>query len=218
MNDALEVCHRLFEAYGPRHWWPGDGPFEVIVGAILTQNTAWTNVEKAIANLRAARVLSAAGLAGLSPDELAELIRPAGYFRAKSRALHGFVDHLFACHGGELARIFAAETGALREELLALRGVGPETADSILLYAAERPVFVIDAYTVRIGSRLGWGEPGKGYDWWQHLFESALPRDATLFNEYHALLVHHGKYVCRARGPLCDACVVAHMCPRVGIG
>ncbi len=206
------VFDRLLAAYGERHWWPGDSPFEVIVGAILTQQTAWANVEKALANLRAANVLSPDGIRATSEGELAALIRPSGFYRGKARKLKAFIVLLDERFGGDLDLLLAAPGDDLRAALLGTHGIGPETADSILLYAAGRPYFVIDAYTRRVFSRLGLSPAGDTYDAWQRLFMRELPPDAALFNEYHALTVEHGKRVCRP-APLCQQCMLLDVCP-----
>ena len=216
----LDVYGRLHEAYGPQRWWPGETPFEVIVGAILTQSAAWTNVEKAIANLKAAGALSPEGLARLDEGELAGIVRPAGYFNAKARKLKAFVEMLRAEFGGDpstplrtgLERMLAAPVAELRPLLLATHGIGPETADAVLLYAAGRPAFVIDAYTRRLFSRLAVAPDRDTYDAWQALFAGNLEPDAALFNEYHALIVRHGKERCRRR-PVCDGCPLLAVCP-----
>lgn len=205
------VYDRLYAAYGPQRWWPGDSPFEVIVGAILTQSAAWTNVEKALSNLKAVGVLSPEGLAGLGEEDLAALIRPAGYFNAKARKLKSFVTLLFDRFGGDLERLLSTPLEELRPLLLATHGIGPETADSILLYAAGRPVFVIDAYTRRLFERLGLRPDRDTYAGWQLLFASGLPQDAALFNEYHALIVRHCKDVCRSE-PRCRGCPLLEAC------
>lgn len=207
----LAVYERLAAHYGPRHWWPGDGPFEVIVGAILTQQTAWTNVERALANLRAAGALSPDAMRVLLEDELASLIRPSGFFRTKARKLKALLDLLFDRFDGDLDRMLAAPGDELRELLLATHGIGPETADAILLYAASRPYFVIDTYTRRTFSRIGIRPARDTYDAWQALFHNRLSRDVAFFNEYHALIVEHGKDVCRAN-PRCGECVLADAC------
>ncbi len=208
----LEIYRRLDAAYGPQHWWPGETRFEVIVGAILTQSAAWANVEKAIANLKAAGALSPEGLACFSKGELARLIYPAGYFNAKARKLKAFSALLSQRFDGQLERLLAAPVEELRPLLLATYGIGPETADSILLYAAGRPVFVIDAYTRRLLSRLGMTPDRDSYDSWRALFMDSLEGDAALFNEYHALVVRHGKEVCR-RQPRCEVCSLLEGCP-----
>ncbi len=214
-DRLLEVYRRLYGAYGPQRWWPGETPFEVIVGAILTQSAAWANVEKAIANLKAADALSPRGLARLSEGELARLVYPAGYYNAKARKLKAFVEMLDSRFGGELERLLTTPQDELRRLLLATHGIGPETADSILLYAAGRPVFVIDAYTRRLFSRLGVAPPRDSYDSWQALFAEELEPDAALFNEYHALIVRQGKEVCH-REPRCDVCSLLDVCPTGG--
>jgi len=216
-DRLLEIYRRLYAVYGPQRWWPAETPFEVIVGAILTQSAAWANVEKAIANLNAADALSARGLARLSEGDLAGLVYPAGYYNAKARKLKVFVEMLGSRFGGELERLLATPREELRGLLLATHGIGPETADSILLYAAGRPVFVIDAYTRRLFSRLGVAPPRVSYDSWQALFMENLEADAALFNEYHALIVRQGKEVCRRR-PRCDVCPLLDVCPTGGSG
>ncbi len=209
-----EVYERLLGAYGQQGWWPGDTPFEVMVGAVLTQNTAWTNVEKAIAALREADALNPPALRTRPLDELAALIRPSGYFNAKARKLRALGEYLGE-HGDDVEALFSSRPmDELREELRGLHGVGPETADSMLLYAGNLPSFVIDAYTIRILTRLGIlnVDSKPSYADAQAMFHEALPRDAALFNEYHALFVAHGKDVCRARRPLCGECVLAAEC------
>ncbi len=183
------------------------------MGAILTQNTNWGNVEKAISRLKEADRLTAAGIAALAPEELAELIRPAGYFNVKARRLQAFVTFLHRRAAGNLERLFAGDWPQLRQELLAVQGIGPETADSMLLYAGNRPSFVVDAYTRRIFSRLGLVAADIGYEPLRAFCMARLPADAALFNEYHALLVEHGKQVCRTR-PRCDECCLAAHCAR----
>lgn len=204
-ETLIDIYHRLFKAFGPQHWWPGETHFEIIVGAILTQNTSWTNVAKAIANLQAAGCLEPERLHALDAAELEPLIRPAGYFRLKAKRLRNFTQWLFDEYGGALDALDAVETRRLREELLGISGIGPETADSILLYAMDRPVFVVDTYTARIAVRHGLIEPDINYEQLQYLFESNLEPDVTLFNEYHALLVRTGKDFCKPT-PRCEAC------------
>jgi len=206
-----DVYHRLYAAYGPQGWWPGRSPFEVVVGAILTQAAAWTNVEKAIDNLKAAGVLSPQGILDTPVDELARLVYPAGYYKAKARKLKAFVEMLFERHGGDLDRLFALPLLELRRELLATHGIGPETADAVILYAANQPRFVIDAYTRRVFGRLGLAPPRDDYGSWQRLFEGALPPDVSLFNEYHALIDRHAKTYCR-KEPLCAQCFLREVC------
>ncbi|HKI61986.1 MAG TPA: endonuclease III domain-containing protein [Mariprofundaceae bacterium] len=206
----MHVFRLMLEAYGQQHWWPGDSPFEVMVGALLTQNTNWQNVEKAITNLKSAGMLSAGSISGCELPHLETLIRPSGYFRQKAVRLQTLCR--FFLEQGEIPGLQAAGTDDLRHQLLALNGIGPETADSILLYALNRPVFVIDAYTRRIFARLGIIGPDAGYPELQNYFTSRLPADAAMFNEYHALIVQHAKQHCRVR-PDCTACPLGHICP-----
>ncbi len=210
-----DLYTRLFAAYGEQHWWPGETPFEVMVGAILTQNTAWANVERAITALRQADALSPRALRALPLERLAALIRPSGYFNAKARKLRALGEYLGA-HGDDIEALFRSRPlDELRDELLMLHGVGPETADSMLLYAGNLPSFVVDAYTIRILRRLGVIQPDERatYDAVQALFHAALPRDARLYNEYHALFVAHGKDICRAQRPRCESCSLLPDCP-----
>ena len=199
------IYELLYDAFGPQNWWPSETSFEVIVGAILTQNTNWANVEKAIANLKSADCLDPQVLRHIDPARLAEFIRPAGYYNLKSRRLKNFVDWLFDDYEGDLDNLQSVDTNRLRTELLSIKGVGRETADSILLYALDRPVFVVDAYTARVTIRHGLIERDAGYEQLRELFESNLPQEIQLFNEYHALLVRAGKQFCkrRARCPGC---------------
>ena len=211
-SEALtDIYNRLFDRYGPQHWWPGDSPFEVIIGAILTQSTAWTNVEKAIANLKAEGLLDAKSLDAIETEKLATLIRPSGYYNTKAAKLKAFVERLNQEHGGSLDRLFELDTSDLRKEMLSIHGIGPETADSILLYAAHRPIFVIDAYTKRIIGRLGLAPSSDCYEAFQQLFMDRLPHDEGMFNEYHALFVRHGKEVCR-KTPRCEGCCLLDIC------
>lgn len=204
---------RLFDAYGPQHWWPGETAFEVMVGAVLTQNTAWRNVERAINRLGAANALDVAALRALPHAELAELIRPAGYFNVKARRLHALCDFLIAEAVADAPARLAerAPLPALRAKLLGVHGIGPETADSILLYALGLPSFVVDAYTRRIFGRLGLLAGAPSYADVQATFARELPHDVALFNEYHALIVAHGKDVCRVN-PRCAICALAGVC------
>lgn len=211
-KTLLDIYNRLYACYGPQHWWPAEDAFEVIVGAILTQSAAWTNVEQAISNLRAANSLTPAAIHQLPPDRLAHLIRPSGYYNAKALKLKAFAERLHSRYGGDLGRLFALDTAALRQELLSIHGIGPETADSIILYAAGRPIFVIDAYTWRILGRLDLAREANSYQALQALFTQNLPQDEGLFNEYHALLVRHGKGVC-CRVPRCPHCCLRELCP-----
>ncbi len=194
----------LFAAYGPQHWWPARTPTEVIIGAILTQNTAWRNVERAIANLGEANALDWTRLRDLPPEQLAELIRPAGTYQVKTRRLKAFIAWFWERYDGDLERMFATALPTLREELLSVSGIGRETADAILLYAGQLPSFVVDAYTARVLYRHGLIDEPADYDEIKDLFESSLPTDVPLFNEYHALLVQVGKLHCRPRARCAD--------------
>ena len=209
---ALRSAYQLMRAhFGHQHWWPGETPFEVCVGAILTQNTSWSNVERAIANLKAARVLEARKLFVLEESKLAALLRPAGYFNVKARRLRSFLRVLVEEYDGDLGRLFAGESAAVRERLLAINGIGPETADSMLLYVGGHHRFVIDAYTKRIFQRHGWSGAEAGYEDLQRLCESALdqkPHGERLdyWQDYHAQLVMVGKGFCRPRQLRCSEC------------
>lgn len=210
-NRLLEIFDLLLAYYGPLFWWPAESPFEVCVGAILTQNTNWGNVEKAIANLKSEGLLSPEALEDIDADRLAEVIRPAGYFNVKSRRLKDFIDWLFREYGGSLDGMFCGDWRELRRELLTVRGIGPETADSILLYAGHKPSFVVDAYTKRLFSRLGIIGESASYEEVRALFMENLPPDAALYNEYHALIVEHCKQFCRKK-PLFGQCPLKGMC------
>ncbi|MFZ2147458.1 MAG: endonuclease III domain-containing protein [Sedimentisphaerales bacterium] len=208
----IEIYRLLYDAFGPQHWWPGETQLEIITGAILTQNTSWANVEKAITNLKSANCLTPKKLRHVDTVQLAHLIRPAGYYNIKANRLKNFIDWLFDNYDGELTNLESIDTDQLRAELLAIKGVGRETADSILLYAFDRPVFVVDAYTARIVFRHGLIGPDADYEQLRELFESSLPQDIQLFNEYHALLVRLGKEFCRpkARCPRCPLGKLPH--------
>jgi len=207
-----DIYRRLHDAYGPQHWWPADSALEVIVGAILTQNTTWHAVEKAIARIKGRRLLSITALHQTPIDKLAHLIRPAGYFRLKARRLKNLIDLLVGDYSGDLERMGGLPARELRDKLLAVNGIGPETADCILLYAFGRPVFVVDAYTLRVMSRHRLVPPKARYGELQGLFMRHLPPDAAVFNEYHALLVQVGKRHCR-RTPSCPGCPLEALLP-----
>jgi endonuclease-3 related protein len=217
MSTLTQAYERLLTAFGPQHWWPGDSPFEIVVGAVLVQNTAWRNVERAIDNLRAVCPMEPRSLYALPPEELAELIRPAGYFQVKTRRLRHLLKFIIDRYDGSLDAMFGTDLGTLREELLAIHGIGPETADAILLYAGGLPTFVVDTYTHRVLARHGWIEYEADYHEIKEHFESALPADAQLYNEYHALLVRVGKDFCRRGAPNCAACPLADLLPEGGI-
>lgn len=210
-----EVYNRLLGHYGPQGWWPAESPFEVIVGAILTQSTAWVNVEKALASMKSKGCWSFEAIASLPPGELAEIIRSSGYFNAKARKLQAFASHVLENYGGDLDEMFAMDVANLRSELLSIHGVGEETADDIIVYAAGKPSFVMDSYTRRIIDRMGLTPAGRnpGYRSYQALFQGNLPSDTALFNEYHALLDHHAKMTCTKREPRCLECCLADLCP-----
>lgn len=215
----MEICRVLetMHAWRKWHWWPDGDPFEVAVGAILVQNTAWTNVERALERLRAAGALSPEAMSSLSQEGLEELVRPSGQYRTKARKLRAFLGLVESA--GTLEALLSLDGTALRERLLATWGIGPETADAIVLYAARRPAFVIDAYTQRLFGRLGLG-PGEGaaYDCWQSYFTSALARDRDLWARYHALIVLHCKHLCRKRRPRCGDCALRTECTFAGAG
>ena len=200
-----EIYRLLYDEFGPQHWWPGETRFEIITGAILTQNTNWANVEKAIKNLKSADCLTPEKIHHLDAAQLAQLIRPAGYFNIKAKRLKNFINWLFSNYNGELTGLESVDTDRLRAELLTIKGVGRETADSILLYAFDRPIFVVDAYTARVVFRHEIISPEADYEQLRELFESSLPADIQLFNEFHALLVRVGKEFCRPKAR-CAGC------------
>ena len=204
-EQLLEIYRVLLAFFGPQHWWPGETPIEIAIGAILTQNTSWSNVEKAIANLKAAGCLDACRLHELDMEKLETLIRPAGYFRVKAKRLRNFTTWLCDRYGGDMQNLEGIAAARLREELLGISGIGPETADSILLYALNRPVFVVDTYTARVMVRHGLIGPDLDYQQLQDLFMSNLEPDVALFNEFHALLVMTGKDYCKPH-PKCPGC------------
>jgi endonuclease-3 related protein len=204
-EQLTEIYDLLFDRFGPQHWWPGQTQFEIITGAILTQNTNWANVEKAISNLKSAGCLAPEKLALLDVSRLAELIRPAGYYNIKAKRLKNFMDWLSENYEGQLTNLEDVDTDQLRAELLAINGIGRETADSILLYAFERPIFVVDAYTARIAYRHQLIQPDADYEQLRELFQSNVPEDIQLFNEYHALLVRVGKEFCKPKAG-CPGC------------
>lgn len=207
------IFDRLYRAYGPQGWWPGDGPFDVVVGAILTQSTAWSNVEMAISKLKSANCWSLEAIHGISQQELAIIIRSSGYFNTKARKLKAFAAHVYDNYGDLMVFLSKQDIVQLRQRLLAIHGIGPETADDILVYAAGKPSFVIDSYTKRILERVGVEPLGGGdeYHRYQELFHSSLDSDVTLFNEYHALLDRHAKEVC-TKTPQCEGCCIQDIC------
>jgi len=211
MTEKLALMYKkLYVCFGPQHWWPGETPFEVAVGAILTQNTNWSNVEKAIANLKKDKVLNPRALHDMSHARLASLIRPAGYFNIKAKRLKNFIGLLINEYHGSMSRMKREDLRSIRKKLLFVNGIGPETADSIILYALEKPVFVIDAYTKRVLSRHNILAHDASYDTFQGLFHSKLKTDVRLFNEYHALFVRLAKENCRTK-PICAGCPLEGM-------
>ena len=212
---AQQVYQHLYDELGPQHWWPGQSPLEVMVGAVLVQNTAWKNVERAIDNLREASLLTPQRLLDAATDEIEELIRPAGYFRQKTKRLRGLIEFVIREYGGSIDAMREADTSQMREQLLALHGIGPETADSILLYALEKPILVVDTYTHRIFARHGWIAYEADYHQLQQHLTSELPAETLLYNEMHALLVNVGHHHCR-KTPRCDQCPLREMLPESG--
>lgn len=212
-QKLLEIFTCLLAHYGPQHWWPAEEPFEVMVGAILTQSAAWTNVEKAIHNLKTAGMLNPASLRSFALEELAGVIHSCGYYNMKARKLKALAEWFSFEFSDNLEDMQQADPAVLRTSLLGVYGVGEETADSILLYACEKPVFVIDAYTRRIVDRLGFRVRGTKYSDYQSFFLAGLKTDIHLFNEYHALLVALGKTNCKKK-PLCRTCCLADLCEK----
>jgi len=208
----MDIYRALFGRWGPQHWWPGDTPLEISVGAVLTQNTNWRNVEKAIANLKKNRALNVRALEQAPAGKLAEWIRPAGYFNVKAKRLKAFIGTVRETSGYTMSRMAGIETGELRRILLETSGIGPETADSILLYAFERPVFVVDAYTRRMLTRHHWIAQNASYADIAELFTDALPNKTQLFNEYHALIVKLGKEHCK-KNARCEGCPLEKWLP-----
>jgi endonuclease-3 related protein len=239
VEQVQQIYRKLAREWGPQHWWPAETPFEVIVGAILTQNTSWTNVERALTNLRAAGMLNLEGIRNIGLGDLESLVRPSGYFRQKAQRLKDLVAFIDARYGGSLERMFATSTAELRSELLTQNGIGSETADSILLYAGLHPVFVVDAYTRRILERHAVLRGSAKYDDIRLLVEHALMHEdapcvanqrarpvahspstmstakqsqrARVYNEMHGLLVQVGKHYCHKQQPHCDGCALGEL-------
>lgn len=209
----IDVYDTLFSKYGPQGWWPGEGPLDVVIGAILTQNTAWSNVEKAITNLKMSNLWALESIHRSSQADLASVVLSSGYFNQKARKLKAFAEHIYIKHEGDLAKFLNQELSCLRKELLSIYGIGPETADDILVYAAEKPSFIIDVYTKRILGRLGFFDikPRARYEDYQKLVQDQLPQDVRLFNEFHALLDNHAKLICK-KSPICSECVLIDVC------
>lgn len=210
MNEVIRVYRALLDRYGPREWWPADTPFEVMVGAILTQRTSWANVELAIRNLKDSGLLDAKRLASARPRKVMELVRPSGFYRQKAERVMNIARH-FGSNYSSLDLFFEKPVPELRSELLELDGIGKETADSIILYAGEKPIFVVDAYTRRLCERLGLEVDTTSYDRIQSFFQGNLPEDVELFKEFHALIVHHCKERCRTN-PYCEGCPLVRKC------
>lgn len=208
----MQIYNLLLGYFGPRHWWPAKTDFEVIIGAILTQNVAWKNVEKAIRNLEIHGLLDPYLLVNAPVELVEEAVRPTRYYRQKAERLRGFCEYLARIHQGELERLFALDIKELRAELLSLKGIGKETADSIILYAARKPVFVVDAYTRRVFYRLGLLPEDASYDQMQDFFMRHLPPDTSLYNEYHALIDGLGNRICFNKKPGCEVCPLAGIC------
>ena len=211
-KKLLKLYDDLYAEYGELNWWPAETPFEIIIGAILGQATAWRNAAKAIDNLKAANLLDPKGMSKLSQDELERLILPSGYYRAKAKKVRAFLAHLQAHHNNQLNSLFDQELPTLRAELLSIYGIGEETADCILLYAAKKPSFVVDTYTYRLFERLGWFTGKFHYSRLRGIFMENLPHDRQLFNQYHALIVRHGARVCQ-KTPQCHKCMLRSQCP-----
>ena len=207
-KTLLQYFEAMAAHYGTTHWWPGESAFEIAIGAILTQNTAWTNVEKAIVALKAADLLSPGAMVGYALEDLEQAVRPSGYFRQKAKRLRIFCQHLIDHYEGDIEIMTRRPLAVLREELLALHGIGPETADDILLYACGKPVFVVDTYTRRIFSRHGLVDPKIAYEALRAFFEETLPGEVPLFKEYHGLVVWTGKDFCK-KNPQCEGCPLA---------
>ena len=211
-KQLFNIYQILSDHFGPRHWWPADSPFEVVIGAILTQNTAWTNVEQAIRNLKQADALTIEKLSNLPIQQLEELIKPSGFFRQKASRLQNFAKHLQEEWQSDLSAFCSGPLNDARDRLLARPGIGPETADSILLYAADRPSFVVDAYTSRIFVRLGFLHGREKYNEIRLLFMQNLPEQTELYNEYHAQIVQLAKSYCRKNKTLCSECPLNGAC------
>lgn len=211
----LDIFKILHSQFGPQYWWPGDSAIEIVIGAVLVQNTSWKNVEHALRNLRDHGLFDFDRLHALDQNELERLVQPAGFYRVKAKRLRNLLNFLATFHQGSLERLFELPLEEARRQLLGVNGVGPETADSILLYAGRLPLFVVDAYSRRVLVRHGWLPSGVGYHEMQQLFHSQLPADPLLFNEYHALIVRLGHLHCKTH-PVCEGCPLAGYLPRSG--
>jgi endonuclease-3 related protein len=207
----LKIYKSLYDFFGPLNWWPGDTPFEIMVGAVLTQNTSWSNVEKAISNLEKEDLLEPWKLYRINREELAHLIKPSGYYNIKARRLKNFLNLFINDFEGSAEKMFSGDSWELRKKLLKVNGIGPETADSILLYAGNKLFFVVDAYTKRIFSRHKLISEDASYHQIQEFFSQNLDRDVKLFNEFHAQIVMLGKTTCTSRNPNCAKCPIAYL-------
>jgi endonuclease III related protein len=214
-NQYQRIYHILNLHYGPQHWWPADSPFEVMIGAVLVQNTTWKNTSTAITSLKQAGLTSPSAINKISNDHLASLIVSSGYFNIKAKRLRALCEWLV--EHGDIEQLKQLPLESIRKDLLAVHGIGPETADDILLYALDKPVFVIDAYTRRLFSRLGLVKHDAAYEELRTGFEQALEKDVSLYNQYHALIVVHGKNICMTR-PLCQLCCLNEQCDKKGLG
>lgn len=209
-KELLDIYDSLLKEFGHRNWWPADGPFEVIIGAILTQNVSWKNAKKAIDNLKEAKKLDPLALYNSEPKDIAPLIKSSRFYNMKAEKINSFMDFYFREYGGSLEKMSAEDPALLRKKLLAVKGLGEETADAIMLYACNMPIFVVDAYTKRIFSRYGTFDEEPSYREVQEYFMANLPRDTALFNDYHAQIDHLGHSVCKTV-PLCDSCPIASL-------
>jgi endonuclease-3 related protein len=211
-RTLISIYDRLYDHYGPQDWWPADSDLEIIISAILTQSASWRNVEKALNALKVRNLMDVDALRSIDQSRLAQVIRPSGYFNAKAAKIKAFVAMLDEHYRGRLGMLLSEPLDAIRERLIATPGIGPETADAIVLYAAGLPTFVIDAYTRRIMRRIGLGPANDSYEDWRRFFLESLPADPTMFNEYHALLVAHGKALCQRHYVLCESCPLLSLC------
>jgi len=210
-NILLKIYNSLYDYFGPLNWWPGDSPFEIMVGAILTQNTAWSNVEKAINNLKKEYLLDPQKLYHINQEELTQFIKPSGYYNIKAQRLKNFITFFIEEHNGSVEKMFSDDGEELRRKLLKVNGIGPETADSILLYAGGKPFFVVDAYTKRIFSRHRLISEDATYHQIQEFFIQNLDQDVELYNEFHAQIVMLGKNICTSKNPNCYKCPIAFL-------
>ncbi len=211
MNKIIKIYTTLYKSFGPQHWWPGETPFEIMIGAILTQNTNWKNVEKAISNIKNKDLLDPFKLNSISNNELQTLIKPSGFYRLKAKRLKNFLEYFIKDFNGSIENMKKLDRDKLRDYLLSIKGIGKETADSIILYALSKAIFVVDTYTQRILSRHNLIKLGEDYELIQSIFHNTLPENVKLFNEYHALLVKIGKEFCFKNSPLCDKCPLKHL-------